>query len=231
MTFDAQDNDFQYAKLDTEETKMKIEHTTDKWETAKTLSKKLSYIIGVVVILYIFWTLWNIYFVVGFFVSLPFTYFPARKLVKVPLRWFFQIDVKQPKFNIFGVPKSWSWSGDALPATDNADNAISIVRTIDTSGFHKVKTSMSTGDFDRLAFINDAKVLDRVVADKERLTAHLHYLKRNFWNAVIGTLMNMQDSSIAKPINELLRKSAIDLDLPTVGKRHETNTEQIGEDE
>lgn len=223
MAYDGQDNDFAYASIDPTAAKVRLEHTTDKWETTKSIFKKLGYVLGVGIVLYSFWLLWNIYFVIAFFASLPFTFFPARRLVKVPLRWFMQIDVKAPRFNIFGVPKSWRWTGDALPATDNADNTISIVRTFKTSGIHSVQTTMSTGDFDRLEFINDARTLDRVVADKERLTSYVHFLKRNFWNEVIKTIIEMQGTSVQKPISELLRKSSIDLSNPSVGKSPKTS--------
>jgi len=231
MAYDAQNNDFAYAAIDHDATKIRLEHTTDKWETAKTVTKKLSYVLLIGLILYGFWLAWGVFFIIAFLASLPFTYFPARKLVKIPLRWFFQIDVKQPRFNIFGVPKSWSWSGEALPATDNADNSISIVRTINTEGFHKVRTTMSSGDFDRLEFLNDAKTLDRVVEDKEQLTARLHYMKRNFWNNVISTLTRMQEASIAKPIYELLRKETVDLSFDSVGKSPQTKPEVEKDDE
>jgi hypothetical protein len=225
--------DYQYVGLDSEDTKkVVIEHTTDKWETAKSLTKKLSYLLAIALVIYVFWLIWGVYYWIAFFASIPFTFLVAKRLVKIPIRWFMQIDVKQPKFNIFGIPKTWSWSGTSLAASDNADNAISLVHKIKmTAHNRKVVTEMSTGDFDRLEFLNDAKTLDRVVEDKEKLTAHLHYLKRNFWNAVISTVMDMQTQSVAKPINELLRKSAINLDLPTVGKRHNTSTEQIEDDE
>jgi len=232
MTYnESSELDYQYARIDNEQAKsLVIKHTSDRWETAKSLLTRLAYVIGLALLVYIFWEIWGIYFWIAFFASLPFTYFVAKKLVRIPIRWFLQIDVKQPKFNIFGIPKSWAWTGDALPATDNADNAISVVRSIDTSVFRTVKTTMSIGDFDRLKFINDAKTLDRVVEDKERLTAHVHYIRRNFWNAVIKTFGDMQEASVAKPIYEILNKGLIDLDMhPSVGKRSATETPK-GED-
>ena len=226
MTY-SDDLDFQYAAVDPEQAKrMIIEHTTDKWETAKTALSKLGYMLGVGAMIFVFWQIWGIFFWVAFFASLPFTYIVARKLVKIPIRWFMQIDVRQPRFNLFGIPKSWSWSGDSLPATDNADNSISIVRTIKSQPhLRKVTTTMSSGDFDRLEFINDAKTLDRVVEDKERLTAYVHFLKRNFWNEVISKITDLQEAAVIRPINEILRKEMIDLNMtPSVGKSSATET-------
>ena len=106
MTY-SDDLDFQYAAVDPEQAKrMIIEHTTDKWETAKTALSKLGYMLGVGAMIFVFWQIWGIFFWVAFFASLPFTYIVARKLVKIPIRWFMQIDVRQPRFNLFGIPKS-----------------------------------------------------------------------------------------------------------------------------
>ena len=70
-----------------------------------------------------------------------------------------------------------------------------------------------------------------VKEDKERLTAYVHFLKRNFWNEVISKITDMQEAAVIRPINEILRKEMIDLEMtPTVGKRSATETPKEGND-
>jgi len=231
MSFDANE-DYSYLATD-EETirRMVIEHTTGRWETAKSVATKVCYIIVLGIVIYMFWIAWQLYFWLIFFAAIPFNIWIALKVVRVPLRWFLQIDITSPQLNLYGVPKKWSWDGTALTAKDNKDNQLAIVHTINIKPNRRsVKTSMALSDIDRMEWLQDAKVLDRTLDRLENASAHLHYLQRTFYNQLIDTIRRMQLEGVGKPIKDFIQKDRIKLQQVTVNKRGETNVSG-GDDE
>lgn len=229
----SESDDFSYVQLDREETKkLVIEHTTGKWETLKSGIYRVLALIVLALMLYGFWLLWGVYFWLDFFGALPFCWIIARKIVKIPIRWFLQIDTKAMQLNFVGVPRSWSWQGNSIAAKDNADNIINVVNKAKYSRTRRaVKSQMQAGDIDRLEFINDARTLERTIDRLEKLSGHLYYLQKNFFNEVINTVRRLQVESTARPIIELLRKTEIRLEQPSVGKRGQTDKEQVGDED
>lgn len=219
MSYD--DNEFALASLDREKVKdFTITQTTDKWNTAKSVLQKIFYLLAIGVGLYLCWSFWGIYFPIGFFASMPFTFIFANKLVKVPLRWYMSIDVTNKKLSFFGVPRSWSFRGDTLPLIDNKDNNVYIINTIDLNyPRHRVTTTMKNSDMDRLAFLNDASTLDIVVDKLEEVQLYAYKLERNFYNEVIATMRKLMASVVGESLVDILRQSKAKLENSSVLKR------------
>lgn len=230
MSYDG--DDYQYTSLDKDKAKdFVITHTTDKWNTAKSILQKIFYLFLIGGAVYVCWSLWQFYFLIGFFATLPFTFFIANKLVKVPLRWYMIINVAAKKLSFFGVPRTWSFRGDSLALQDNKDNGVFVVSRLNLNHTrHRITTETKHSDFDRLEFLNDAKTLDNVVDKLEETQAYAFNLERNFFNEVLATVRELQQSGVAIPIQEIIARRKVDLQNSSVLKRGETQAVQEHED-
>ncbi len=195
-----------------EEKVQKIITVSEFYRDIKFMMRIIAIVCIIVIALYFAYKIWEWYFFVDFFISLPIAFIIARYFVKTYYYHILILDLEKGKLHYYRVSRKYNIEGNYSILESDVDVIIASKINIKKRLQKVVLNANSLYEYDRWRFLIDAKVVDDALKKLEKMTVKYYKLRKLFWNKLLELFRRLREYPVSKSLYSILEAMRIDIE-------------------